>query len=378
MERPQMRIETAAVHAGHVIDPATGAVAAPIHLSTTFARDAAGDYSRGFSYARENNPNRVEVERSLAALEGGACAVAFASGLAAADAVFRSLRPGDHVVAPREIYHGVRTQLETLHRSWGLAVSYAPMHEPARVREACTDHTCLVWVETPANPMLQVSDIAALAAIAHDAGALLACDNTFATPILQRPIEHGADLVMHATTKWIGGHSDLTGGVVVCRSDDETAERLRRAQRIGGSAPGPFDCWLAARGARSLACRVRASTASAAQIAAHFDGHEKIERVLYPGLSGSAGHEIARRQMDGFGGIVSLCVRAERDAAMAVARRTKIFTNATSLGGVESLIEHRESIEGSATTTPANLLRLSIGLEHADDLIADLEQALEG
>lgn len=371
-----MRIETAAVHAGHAIDPATGAVASPIYLSSTFARDAEGAYSRGFVYGRENNPNRVELERLLATLEGGACAVAFASGLAAADAVFRSLRPGDHVVAPREVYHGVRAQLETLHRAWGLAISYAPMHEPDRVREALTERTRLVWAETPANPMLQVSDIAALAAIAHEAGALLACDNTFATPILQRPIEHGADLVMHATTKWIGGHSDLTGGVVVCRADDETAERLRTAQRIGGSAPGPFDCWLAARGVRSLACRVRASTASAGRIAAHFDGHDAIERVLYPGLPGCAGHEAARRQMDGFGGMVSLCVRGDRERALGVARRTRIFTNATSLGGVESLVEHRESIEGPATTTPPNLLRLSIGLEHADDLIADLEQAL--
>jgi len=373
-----MRIETAAVHAGHEIDPATGAVASPIHLSTTFARDAAGEYSRGFSYGRSGNPNRQELERLLATLEGGAGAAAFASGLAAASAVFQSLRPGDHVVAPRELYHGVRTLLEQMHRPWGLEVSYAPMHEPDAVRSAMTNRTRLVWAETPANPMLQVSDIAALAEIAHGAGALLACDNTFATPILQRPIEHGADLVMHATTKWIGGHSDLTGGVIVMKSDDEFAERIRTAQQVGGSVPGAFDCWLAARGVRSLACRVRASTATAERIAAHFDGHKRVERVLYPGLPGCAGHEIARRQMEGFGGLVSMCVRGGREKALAVARRVRLFTNATSVGGVESLIEQRESIEGPTTTTPPNLLRLSIGLEHADDLIADLEQALAG
>lgn len=373
-----MRIETAAVHAGRSVDPATGAVAPPLHLSTTYERDADGGYERGFVYGRTSNPSRESFERAMATLEGGACAMAFASGLAAASAVFQSLRPGDHVVAPRRLYHGVRTLLESIHGPWGLTASHAEMHEPGAAEAAMTPGTRLVWIESPANPTLETTDIRAIADMAHARGALVCCDNTFATPILQRPIEHGADLVMHAATKWIGGHSDLTGGVVVFAREDEVAERVREVQRVGGGVMAPFDCWLAARGVRSLACRVRAASASAARIAAHFDGHALVERVLYPGLRDCPGHAAAARQMEGYGGLVSLCVRGGRAEAMGAASRVRLFTRATSLGGVESLIEHRESIEGPATTTPANLLRLSIGLEHPDDLIADLERALAG
>jgi len=371
-----MRIETAAVHAGRTVDPATGAVAPSIHLSTTFERDADGGHSRGYVYSRSSNPNRHELETLLATLEGGACAIAFASGLAAASGVFQSLRPGDHIVAPREVYHGVRTMLEQVHRPWGLRVTYATMHEPGELERAITPETRLVWLETPANPMLQATNIRAAAEIARAAGALLACDNTFATPVLQRPIEHGADLVVHATTKWIGGHSDLTGGVVVCAREDDACQRLLTSQRIAGAAPGVFDCWLAARGVRTLPCRVRQASATAARIASHFHRHPGVERVLYPGLRDAPGHEAAAKQMDAFGGLVSICVRGDRARALEVASRVRLFTRATSLGGVESLIEHRESIEGPQTTTPDNLLRLSIGLEHPDDLIEDLEQAL--
>lgn len=372
-----MQIETIAVHAGHHVDAETGAVAAPIHLSTTFERDADGEYPRGFVYGRSGNPNRASLERLLADLEGGACASAFASGLAAASAVFQSLRPGDHVVAPREIYHGVRTLLDKVYAPWGLSVSYASLFEPGALADAVTNKTRLIWTETPANPMLQITDLAEASRIAKAAGALLACDNTFATPILQRPIEQGADLVIHATTKWIGGHSDHTGGIVICARDDDFARRIHGVQEHGGGTVSPFDAWLACRGARSLACRVRASTESAGRIAAFLNQRNDVERALYPGLPSHAGHEIANRQMAGFGGIVSVCVKGDRDRAMQVAGALRIFTRATSLGGVESLVEHRESIEGPKTTTPANLLRLSIGLENAQDLMDDLAQALE-
>lgn len=371
-----MRIETTAVHAARTIDPATGAVAPPIHLSTTFERDADGGYARGYSYSRSGNPARHELECAMAQLEGGPCAIAFASGLAATSAILQSLSPGDHVIAPREIYHGVRRLLDQIYVPWGLQASYVHMHKPGAVETALTDATKLIWIETPANPMLQISDIAHITNVAHNAGALVACDNTFATPILQRPLKLDADFAIHATTKWIGGHSDVTGGVIVCKEDNDRAERLRAIQQLGGAVPSPFDCWLATRGVRTLACRVHTSCSSAMALAKHLEAHSMVESVLYPGLDSHEHHALATRQMSGFGGILSFCVKGNRDDVMRVAANVKLFTRATSLGGVESLIEHRESIEGPDTTTPPNLLRLSIGLEHSDDLFADLDQAL--
>ena len=371
-------IETLAVHAGHAVDPATGAVNPPIYLTTTFGRDADGTLPHGFLYARSDNPTRRELERSLAALEGGAVALAFASGMAATAAVFQSLAPGDHVVAPADAYYGTGKLLREVMAGWGLASTLVNMADPAAVTAAVTPRTRLIWIETPSNPALAVTDIARVSAIARAAGARCVCDNTWATPVLQRPLELGCHLVMHSTTKYLGGHSDLTGGALVAPAEDEWTASLRTLQTLGGAVPSAFDCWLLMRGIRSLPWRVRGHGENAAAVAAFLAEHAAVEVVHYPGLPGDPGHAVAARQMTGFGGMVSVQVKGGAEAALAVVRRVKLFTAATSLGGVESLIEHRASVEGPDSRTPPGLLRLSIGLEHAEDLIEDLDQALRG
>jgi cystathionine gamma-synthase len=371
-----MKIETLAVHAGRQIDTATGAVAPPIHMSTTYERDADGGYARSFSYTRPDNPTRHSLETCIAALEGGADAACFASGSAATLAIFSLLRSGDHVIAPRECYHGTREQLREIVSGWGVRVDFI---DPTRLTELdahLSPDTRLIWIETPCNPTVRVTDIAAVAARAHERGALLVCDNTFATPIVQRPLELGADLVMHSSTKYFGGHSDVMGGAVVARERGATSERIRAYQAVAGAVPSPFDCWLIRRSLATLPMRVRAQCANALEIAEYLRSHARVERVFYPGLADDPGHAIAARQMHGFGAVVSVCVRGGAAEALAVAARTRLFIRATSLGGVESLIEHRASVEGPDTPTPANLLRLSIGIENAQDLIADLDQAL--
>ncbi|MCI0438431.1 MAG: PLP-dependent aspartate aminotransferase family protein [Chloroflexi bacterium] len=372
-----MNIETIAAHAGHDVDPATGAITAPIHLSTTFERDADGGYSRGHIYSRSGNPNRELLEGRLRQLEGGEAAAAFSSGMAATGAVFQSLSAGDHVVASSDCYHGTTALLRDVFARWGLQTTFTDATDPSQVEQAMRPNTRLVWVETPSNPLLKVTDIARVAAIAHEAGALCACDNTWATPLLQRPFELGADLSVHATTKYLGGHSDVLGGAVVARESGEFFERVRKVQTTYGAVPSPFDCWLVLRGIRTLHLRMRAHSENAMRVATFLSEHPRVERVYYPGLAEHPGHEIAARQMRDFGGMVSFQVKGGRDEAMAVAARVKVFTRATSLGGTESLIEHRASIEGPNSRTPQNLLRMSIGIEHADDLIEDLAQALE-
>jgi cystathionine gamma-synthase len=371
-----MRFETLAVHAGHAVDPATGAVTPPIHLSTTYERAADGGYPHGFVYSRDNNPNREALEQCLAALEGGVGAVAFASGSAATMALFQALRPGDHVVAPVDAYYGTIRLLREILGPWGLASTFVDMTDLAAVRGAMRPETRLVWVETPSNPLLRVTDLAGVVAIAHEAGARVACDNTWATPAATRPLELGADFVMHATTKYLGGHSDVLGGAVIARVEDEMLARIRTLQRSGGAVPSPFECWLVIRGVRTLPYRMRAHSATAMAVAEFLQRHRGVEAVHYPGLEQHPGHEVARRQMALFGGMMSVQVRGGRAEAMAVAAKVRLFTRATSLGGPESLIEHRASVEGPATRAPENLLRLSIGLEHADDLIEDLDRAL--
>ena len=371
----KMRIETLAVHAGHGIDAATGAVAAPIHLSTTFERDAEGGYPGGYSYGRSANPNRHALEQGLAALEGGEDAAAFGSGLAASSAVLQTLGPGDHVIAPADVYHGMTKLLRDVYMRWGLDVSFVDMTNIPEIKKAVRPQTKLIWVETPSNPRLKITDIASAVEIAHAAGALCACDNTWA-PIVQRPLHLGADLVMHATTKYLGGHSDVTGGVVIAKEKTGFLERVREIQTTGGAVPSPFDCWLILRGMRSLPWRMRAHSENAARVAAWLADHPRVETVHYPGLATHAGHEIAARQMSAFSGMLSFEVRGGREAALGVAAKTEIFIRATSLGGVESLIEHRASIKGEDPRTPQGLLRLSVGLEHPDDLIEDLAQAL--
>jgi cystathionine gamma-synthase len=367
--------ETIAVHAGRAIDPATGAVAEPIHLSTTFQRAEDGSFPTGFDYARSDNPNRAALEKALALVEGGAVAAAFASGLAAATTVFQALAPNDHVVAPQEAYHGVLRLLREVFAPRQLAVDFVDMTDVGAIRKAVRANTKVVWAETPSNPTLKLTDLAAAAEIAHAAGARLVVDNTWC-PMIQQPFALGADLVMHSTTKYFGGHSDVMGGAIIARQDDEFFQRLRELQIIGGAVPAPFDCWLVHRGMQTLPWRMRAHCENAARVAQFLAAHPKVERVHYPGLVSHPQHELARRQMNQFGGMLSFELKGDRAAAMALPNRVQIFTRATSLGGVESLIEHRQSIEGPETLTPATLLRLSIGLEHADDLISDLDRAL--
>jgi cystathionine gamma-synthase len=373
-----VKIETLSIHVGRDVDADTGAVAPAIHLSTTYERDPDGSYPRGYSYARPDNPGRKALERCIAALEGGAESLAFASGSAASLAVFSLLRAGDHVIAPIESYHGTAKQLRDYVANWGVRCSFVDMTQVDAVRAELRDKTRLVWIESPSNPMLNLSDIAALTELAHARGALVCCDNTFATPLLQRPFELGADLVMHSTTKYFGGHTDVMGGAVVVRETGDVYNQLRDYQATAGAVPSPFDCWLVRRSMTTFPWRMRGQTDNARQVAEFLQRHPAVERTFYPGLSSHPGHDIAVRQMrGGFGAIVSCCIRGGRDASFAVAARTKLFKRATSLGGVESLIEHRASVEGPHSITPDNLLRISVGLEHADDLIDDLAQALQ-
>ena len=373
-----MRIETLAIHADHEADSLTGAVTPPIHLSTTFERAADGSYPHGYIYTRSDNPTRAALERNLAALEGGVGAAAFASGAAATAAVFQALAPGDHVIAPNEAYHGTTRLLRETFTPWGLNVSFVDMSDPAQVEAALRPTTKLLWVETPSNPLLTITDIARMVELGRQAGARVVCDNTWATPIGQRPLELGVDLVVHSTTKYFGGHSDVLGGAVIAREDGPLFQRVRAIQGMGGAVPSPFDCWLVLRGIRTLAYRMRAHTEHASAVAAFLAEHPAVEAVYYPGLAQHRGYAVAARQMTLMGGMLSVQVRGGMAEALAVAARTRLFTRATSLGGVESLIEHRASVEGPETRTPQNLLRISVGLEHPDDLIEDLAQALEG
>jgi len=375
-------METVAIHAGKEIDPITGAVMPPLHLSTTYERKADGSYHNGFVYIRGDNPTRRALEDALCALEGGVSAATFASGMAAIMTVFQSLRPGDHMLIPDDIYFGTKVMIAKLFAPWGLISETVDMTDLAAVRAAMRPNTRLLWIETPSNPLLKISDIAALAEIAHGAGAILACDSTWPSPALQRTLALGADLAIHATTKYLGGHSDLLGGAVIAREESPFFDAIRLIQQTGGAVPSPFDCWLLLRGIRTLPYRMRGHCANAQRVAEYLSRHPQIEKVHYPGLPSHPGHAIAARQMSGYGGMLSIQLapnnlRTGEENARRMANRTKLFVQATSLGGVESLIEHRASIEGAVTSAPANLLRISVGLEHPDDLIADIEQALE-
>jgi cystathionine gamma-synthase len=369
---------TVCVHAARSPDAATGAVAEPIYLSTTFERDADGGYPRGYRYSREGTPNRTALEACVATLEGGAGAVAFSSGLAASMALVELLESGDRLVAPLGAYYGTLRQFTEHARRRGIVVECADFRDPHAVEAAAAGRARLLWVETPTNPLLNLTDLARVTAIGHEAGALVVCDNTFATPICQRPFDFGVDLVEHSGTKYLGGHSDVLSGVVIAREAGAVLERLRAWQTMAGAALAPFDCWLLRRSLATLALRVRAQCAGALALAGFLARHRAVEQVFYPGLPGHPQHALAARQMPGgFGAVLSVCIAAGREAAMRTAARTRLFTRATSLGGVESLIEHRASIEGPGSRTPQNLLRLSVGIEEPADLIDDLAQALE-
>jgi cystathionine gamma-synthase len=372
-----MRLETLAIHAAHHPDPLSGAVSPPIHLATTFARGPGGELPSEFIYARTGNPTRAALEAALAQMEGGAAAFAFASGLAAIHAVLQTVPSGGHILAPADVYHGTRRLLLEM-EARGTAVTFADLSSTDQLTAALQPNTRLIFVETPSNPLLKITDIRAAAEQARAAGAALAVDNTWATPVLQRPLDLGADYAVHSTTKYFGGHSDVTGGAVVCREDGEAARRIAGLQNILGAVPSPFDCWLVRRGMMTLPLRVRAQSEGAGQISRFLAAHRKVEAVHYPGLAAHPGHTVARAQMSGFGGMLSFQVRGGQGAAAGVIARLELIVRATSLGGVESLIEHRYRVEGADSRTPHNLLRLSVGLEHPEDLIADLAQALDG
>lgn len=367
---------TIAVHAGAAPDAETGAVSPPIHLATTFRHEPAGQRVAGFEYQREGNPTQDRLETALAALEGGEAALAFASGMAAMTALLESLPNGARVLIPDDCYTGLRVLAREFLPERGIEAITVDMADLDAVGVACSPQVALIWAETPSNPRLKICDIAALAKIAHVHGALLACDNTFATPILQQPLALDADVVMHSTTKYFGGHSDVLGGALVFARRDETFEHVAHRRHITGAILAPFSAWLTLRGCRSLSARMALHCANARKVAEFMSSHPAIERANYPGLRSHPGHTIAAQQMRDFGGMLSVELHGGRDAALAMAGRLQLFTNATSLGGCESLIEHRASVEGTNPVSPQNLLRISVGLEHADDLIEDLRQAL--
>jgi cystathionine gamma-synthase len=374
-----MKIETRAIHAGRKPEAGARDVTPAIHLSTTFHKAEDGSLPGGFLYSRTDNPNRAALEEALASLEEGEAALAFSSGNAATLALLHALSPGDHIIAGEDVFYGTAILIHTL-ASWGLKHSFVNMQDLGAVERAVTPATRLIWVETPSNPLLHVTDIAAIAAIAQKANALLACDNTWATPLLQRPLQGlGADVVMHSVTKYLSGHSDVLSGALVFKYTGTLFEKVRSIQRDGGAVPSPFECWLSLRGLQTFPYRVRAQSQSAHQIAEFLDEQpkSKIEAVHYPGLPSHPGHKIAAAQMSGFGGMMSIQVKGGQVEAFKLVSGLKLFSHATSLGSTHSLIEHRASVEGANTRSPANLLRLSIGLEHPDDLIDDLEQALK-
>ncbi|GAA2104863.1 cystathionine gamma-synthase [Kitasatospora saccharophila] len=373
--------ETLAIHAGQEADPRTGAVVTPIYQVSTYKQDGVGGLREGYEYSRSANPTRTALEECLAAIEGGARGLAFASGLAAEDTLLRTLlKPGDHIVIPNDAYGGTFRLFAKVLTRWGVEFSVADTHHPEKVREAIRPTTRAVWVETPSNPLLGITDLAAVAEIAHAAGAKLVVDNTFASPYLQQPIAFGADVVVHSTTKYMGGHSDVVGGALVV-ADAGLAEEVAYHQNAMGAVAGPFDAWLVLRGIKTLGVRMDRHSANAEQVADLLAGHPKVTRVLYPGLPTHAGHDVAAKQMKAFGGMVSFRVAGGEQAAVEVCNRAQLFTLGESLGGVESLIEHpgrmtHASAAGSPLEVPADLVRISVGIESAADLLADLEQAL--
>lgn len=370
-----MKTETIAIHAGNFIESATGDVTQPLSLSTTFLRNEKGEYPGGHMYSRVSNPNRSALEKLLAELEHGAEACAFSSGNAAGMSVFQALKPGSHIIAPDDMYWGFKKQLQTIFAD-SLEIDFIDLTVLEHIESYIKDNTVMIWMETPSNPLLKVTDIRALSEICNKNNLILACDSTFASPCLQNPILMGADIVMHSTTKYIGGHSDVIGGALITAKADPFWEKIRNIQQTGGAVPSPFDCFLLVRSIKTLPYRMRGHCANGMALATYLEKHPKVEAVYYPGLPSHPQHEVARAQMSDFGGMLSILIKGSFEEANKVVNKVKLFAQATSLGGIESLIEHRYSIEGPDTKTPKNLLRISVGLEHIDDLIADFDQAL--
>lgn len=373
-----MRIETLAIHAGRSIDPVTGAISLPLHVSTTFERGHDGSYPSGYEYIRDANPTRNAFEVAMTALEGGHSAMAFSSGMAAITAVIEAhASNGGRIVVPDDMYFGIRSLIDETDIGRRFEFVAADMRDLDALRSVVrAGRTSLVWIETPSNPLIRVVDVRAVCGMAREVGALAIVDNTWATPVLQRPLELGADAVMHSATKYIGGHSDLMAGVVVVPNGSPLERPLRMIQRHKGSVAAPFDCWLALRGLQSLPVRMRAHCENAMKIAQALNDLPAVERVMFPGLSDDPGHRLAGEQMTGYGAMLSFVVEGGAEAAMSAAARLRLVTRATSLGGTHTLIEHRSSVEGPKSMAPPGLLRLSVGLEHAQDIIDDLHQAL--
>lgn len=371
-----MKIETIAIHAGHHVDSATRSIAPPIYLTTTFERDQNGEYPAGFKYTRADNPNRRMLESCLTQLEGGRAAMAFSSGSAATMSVFQALKPGDHVIAPDDVYHGTSHMLKSIMKDWQLDFSFVDTTDIESIKSAIKSNTRMIFIETPSNPLLKITDIKSVADLAHDHDAIAVCDNTWATPILQRPFELGIDLIVHSNTKYMGGHSDVLGGAVIAKEMNDFSERIKNIQTSAGAVPSPFDSWLVLRGIQTLPYRMRGHCENAMKVAQFLKTVPNVSKINYPGLEEHPGHNIANQQMSLFGGMISFQIKGDRTDAMQLVTRTKVFKRATSLGGVESLIEHRASVEQPDTKTPQNLIRVSVGLEHSDDLIKDLDEAL--
>ncbi|MFK7951438.1 MAG: PLP-dependent aspartate aminotransferase family protein [Ekhidna sp.] len=373
----KLRFETRAIRSvSHL--PESKPVSPPIHLSSTYERSDDGGYTNDFIYSRVSNPNRKALENSIASLEGGQLCLAFSSGMAAISAVFQSLKPGDHVIIPDDVYYAIYALLSEVFKSWNLEFTLVNMADVREVKNSIRTNTTLIWIETPSNPQLKLTDISKIASIAKENNALLAVDNTWPTPVLTRPIEYGADIVVHSTTKYFGGHSDVLSGCVVFKEQNDFANKTTSIQTLAGAVPSPFDCWLISRGIMTLSLRVKAQTESAMKLALFLNSHPNVEQVNYPGLENHPQHEIAKKQMHGgYGAMLSILIIGNEQLAMKVASKLQLFTSATSLGGVESLVEHRKSVEGPNSKTPQNLLRISIGLENVNDLIEDWTQALK-
>jgi cystathionine gamma-synthase len=370
-----MKTETIAIHAANNTDESSRAVIQPIILSTTFERGVDGDFPGGHIYSRSSNPNRSALENVLAKLENGVDAASFSSGNAAGMSIFQSLTPGTHIIAPDDMYHGLRNQLKNLFAGI-LTFDFIDVNDTELLQQYIKPETGLIWIETPSNPLLKVTDIKKVVAVAKAKGIKVVCDNTFATPICQQPLALGADIVMHSATKYFGGHSDLMGGALITADKSEWWQKIRQVQEMGGAIPSPMDCYMLARSIKTFPYRVRGHVHNAQLLAEFLEKHPKVEQVMYPGLPSHPQHAVAKEQMLAFGGMLSFIVKGDEHDTHKIINKLELFTRATSLGGVESLIEHRATVEGPDTKTPRNLLRVSVGLEHIDDLIADLEQAL--
>jgi len=375
MSIKDLRPETLAVHSPSADGDSD--ISIPLHLSTTYRRNEEGEFG-DFIYTRLGNPNRLAVEQKIATLEGGTEAITFSSGMAAVNALFGNvLEPGDHIIIPNDCYHGTKHLLESFFKKWKISYDAVDMTDLKNIENAINPQTRLIWIETPSNPQLKITDLKGLATLAKKHKILTAADNTFATPLLMKPLEQGIDFVMHSSTKYLGGHSDILGGVVIVKDVSEISNNIRDYQKSAGAVPSPFDCWLLNRSLSTFPLRFKVQCSNAAQIAEYLSGHSKIQKVFYPGLPSHTNHHIAKEQMkNGFGAIVSVLVGDSKEDALQFAGRLRIFQHATSLGGVESLLEHRRSAEGAHPLSPDNLLRISVGIEHIDDLLMDIEQAL--